>query len=295
MVSINGKTRLLGVLGWPVSHSLSPVLHNAAATHHQLPYVYVPLPVHPDHLAVAVRGLPVLGFHGVNVTIPHKQRVIAYLDGVDAAATAIGAVNTILIQLPSVAAPTPALQGTNTDWSGFLADLEGYGFDPAGQDCLVLGAGGSARAIVYALAQRRGRVHLYARRIEQVEQVIEALSPYLPGAWLNPVSSEQLAHYLAQYPPTLIVNTTPLGMTPHRDTSPWPEDVPFPPGAMVYDLVYNPATTKLMRDAAAQGCRALNGLGMLIHQGVQALQLWTGVKIDVGVVAAAVNSHTIDN
>jgi len=283
-------------MGWPVSHSLSPALHNAAAAHHHLNFAYVPLPVHPDNLEAAVRGLSALGFRGVNVTIPHKQAVMAYLDEVDAAARAIGAVNTIVIseqlsvsshQLPvsslsvsqSLSPQHSVLFGTNTDWSGFLADLRDLGFDPAGQDCLVLGAGGSARAVLYGLGQARGRVHLWARRPEQAEQVTQALAPHLPAGDITLV--DDLPRWLVRHTPTLIVNTTPLGMTPQVNQSPWPDGLSLPPGALVYDLVYNPPETKLMRDAAAAGCHTHNGLGMLIRQGLQAFQLWTGVEVDV--------------
>ncbi len=308
MTTIDGKTMLLGLIGWPVSHSLSPALHNAAATHHHLNVAYVPLPVHPDHLAAALRGLPALGFRGVNVTIPHKQAVMSYLDELDAAAQAIGAVNTVVIseqlavssgqstvsssrfqvsgsqhsalspQSSVLTPPSSLLSGTNTDWSGFLADLLDLGFDPAGRECLVLGAGGSARAVVYGLGMSRGRVHLWARRQAQAEQVIHALTPHLPNGAMNVVSD--LPSWLARHQPALIVNTTPLGMTPHVAASPWPDGLPFPPDVLVYDLVYNPPQTKLMRDAAAAGCRTSNGLGMLIHQGLQAFQLWTGVEVD---------------
>lgn len=308
MTIIDGKTMLLGLIGWPVSHSLSPALHNAAAAHHHLNLVYVPLPVHPDHLAAAMRGLPALGFRGVNVTIPHKQAVMPYLDEVDAAAQAIGAVNTIIIngssavlssgfQAPgsqsSILSPQSSiLYGTNTDWSGFLADLLDLGFDPAGKDCLVLGAGGSARAVIYGLGMARGRVHLWARRQEQAEQVIHALAPYLPDGVINPVAN--LPGWLAHCQPALIVNTTPLGMTPHVATSPWPDELPIPPTALIYDLVYNPAQTKWMGDAAAAGCRTQNGLGMLLRQGLQAFELWTGTPVDVAAIKRALYALTSD-
>ncbi len=313
MTTIDGKTMLLGLIGWPVSHSLSPALHNAAATHHHRNVAYVPLPVHPDHLAAALRGLPALGFRGVNVTIPHKQAVMPYLNELDAAAQAIGAVNTVVIseqlavsseqstvsssrvqvsgsQYSALSPQSSVLYGTNTDWSGFLADLLDVGFDPAGRDCLVLGAGGSARAVVYGLGMARGRVHLWARRQAQAEQVIHALAPHLPNGAMNVVSD--LPGWLAHHQPVLIVNTTPLGMIPHVDASPWPDGLPFPLEALVYDLVYSPPQTKLMRDAAAAGCRTSNGLGMLIHQGLQAFQLWTGVEVDVRVVKQALFTPT---
>lgn len=297
MTTIDGKTILLGLMGWPVAHSLSPALHNAAAAHHHLNTVYVPLPVHPDHLAAAVRGLPALGFRGVNVTTPHKQAVMTYLDEVDAAARAIGAVNTVVISEQSsvsssrysaLSPQSSLLFGTNTDWSGFMTDLQALGFDPAGQDCLVLGAGGSARAVVYGLEIARGRVHLWARRQEQAEQVIRALAPYLPDGVINPVA--HLPHWLAHHQPALIVNTTPLGMAPHVAASPWPDDLPFPPAALVYDLVYNPAQTKLMRDAAAAGCRTSNGLGMLLRQGLQAFELWTGIEVDMAAIKGTLST-----
>lgn len=134
--------------------------------------------------------------------------------------------------------------------------------------------------MVYALGRSRGRVHLWARRTEQTESLTRDLSPHLPGGSLTVVPPNGLA----ECSPTLIVNTTPLGMTPNTAASPWPDGLPFPPGALVYDLVYNPAETKLMQDAAADGCRTSNGLGMLLHQGLQAFQLWTGVAVDVAVV-----------
>ncbi len=149
----------------------------------------------------------------------------------------------------------------------------------------MLGAGGSARAVVYGLGRARGRVHLWARRPEQAAQVAQALAPHLPADAITLV--DDLPRWLAQHPPALIVNTTPLGMTPQVDQSPWPDGLSFPPGALVYDLVYNPAETKLMKDAAAAGCRAHNGLGMLIQQGLQAFQLWTGVAGDVEEIKTA--------
>lgn len=295
-MTIDGQTKLLGLLGWPVGHSLSPKLHNAAAALHQLNVVYLPLPVHPDNLEAAIRGAVTLGFRGLNVTIPHKQAVMAYLDEIDAAAQAIGAVNTIVIGEPlavnDVYSPPPQnakletqnskLFGTNTDWIGFLTDLAAWGFDPAGQDCLVLGAGGSARAVGYGLGQRGGRVHLWARRQEQAEQVASALAPHLPPGTITSIAD--LPAWLRHQTPTLIVNCTPLGMSPQVDISPWPTDLPFPPGVWVYDLVYKPVETKLLQAAAAGGGRTRNGLGMLIWQGLHAFQLWTGVAVNAEMV-----------
>jgi shikimate dehydrogenase len=280
-MTITGKTQLIGLIGWPVSHSRSPAMHNAAAAALGLDWAYVPLPVRPDDLATAVSALPSLGFRGVNVTVPHKQAVLPLLDELDEGVQALGAVNTILI------GENGRLTGYNTDWTGFQADLEGQGVAVNGRTCLVLGAGGSARAVVYALAQMGGQVQVLARRPEQAAQLAGDLQPYLTNRLLQERLLTDLPHAAAQTNAPLIVNTTPLGMTPHTDQSVWPDALPIPAGSFVYDLVYNPARTKLMAQAEAVGCQVSNGLGMLLHQGAQAFALWTGQQPDLGVMAAA--------
>ncbi len=282
---ITGATQLLGVIGWPVSHSFSPAMHNAALTELGLNYVYVPLPVAPEAVATAVPGLAALGFRGVNVTVPHKQAVMPLLDELEDAARAIGAVNTIVIDhRPPGDAPLTdlgvSMTGYNTDWSGFLADLAGLGVAVNGRDCLVLGAGGSARAVVYALATSGGQVNVVARRPEQAAALVTTLRPYVgDGLMARPYAA--LSAIVSALTAPLIVNTTPLGMTPHPEQSPWPDALPLPPGAFVYDLVYNPRETAFMRQAQAAGLQAASGLGMLVHQGARAFELWTGQTPDV--------------
>ena len=309
-MTISGKTQLLGLLGWPVAHSLSPAMHNAAAAVLGLDVVYVPLPVRPEDVGTAVSALPALGFLGVNVTVPHKQAVIPFLDDLEPGAKAIGAVNTIVIQqstnnneqltatnlqssISNPQSPVSSLQsltGHNTDWTGFLADLAEWGVEVNGRDCLILGAGGSARAVAYALAQAGGRVQVLARRSAQAQELVEAIGPHLPrplAGWLNAWPLSELATAVAHTTAPLIVNTTPVGMSPHVEASPWRAAVPFPPDAFVYDLIYNPATTILMRQAQAAGCRTANGLGMLLWQGAKAFELWTGCTPDTAVMRAA--------
>ena len=309
-MTISGKTQLLGLLGWPVAHSFSPAMHNAAAAALGLDVVYVPLPVRPEDVGTAVAALPALGILGVNVTVPHKQAVIPFLDELEPGAKAIGAVNTIVVNLStadnepptpnnlqspisnlqSPAPSPPSLHGHNTDWTGFLADLADWGVAVNGRDCLILGAGGSARAVAYALAVSGGRVQVLARRGAQAQELVAAIGPHVPRppiGWLNAWPLAELATAVAHTTAPLIVNTTPLGMTPHTDASPWPADLPIPPDAFVYDLVYNPATTKLMRQAQTCGCRTANGLGMLVWQGAKAFELWTGQTPDVAVMRAA--------
>ncbi|MEM7111616.1 MAG: shikimate dehydrogenase [Chloroflexota bacterium] len=273
-MNINGKTNLIGLIGWPVSHSFSPRMHNAAAADLGLNWVYVPLPVRPDDVETAVLGLGAAGFRGINITVPHKQAIIPLLDVIEAGAQAIGAVNTIVFARRDDG--RIRLIGHNTDWSGFLADLEAHKVAIKQRDCLVLGAGGSARAVVYALIQAGGQVQVFARRLEQAQQLVADLAPHLPADSLAARDLRNLAACTAMTTAPLIVNTTPLGMTPNTDSTPWPKKTPFPKGTFVYDLVYNPATTNLMRQAQSAGVQAVSGLGMLVQQGAIAFRLWTG-------------------
>jgi shikimate dehydrogenase len=280
--AIDGKTQLIGLIGWPVSHSFSPAMHNAAAAALGMNWVYLPLPVRSDDVESALSGLSALGFHGVNVTVPHKQAVIPFLDIIEDGARVIGAVNTILINLDPVEnGDTWQLTGYNTDWLGFLADLETLKVDVNRRDCLVLGAGGSARAIVYGLAQAGARVHVLARRLTQATQLATDFNDICR---VQAGSLSDLADYVADLQAPLVVNTTPLGMTPNIDRSIWPDHLPFPAGAFVYDLVYNPIETRFMQQARASGRGTSNGLGMLIHQGAIAFELWTGQKPDIQIM-----------
>ncbi len=287
MNDIERPSYLVGIIGWPVAHSKSPGMHHAAATALDLDLTYVTLPVRASDLATAVKGLPARGFRGVNVTVPHKQRVIPLLDEVDPAARAIGAVNTIVIEAGS--SPTGQLRGYNTDWTGFLADLIDLELDVAGQHCFVLGAGGSARAVVYGLARTGSRVQIFARRPEQALKLVADLAPLFPAVRLQAHEWSELSARVAQTPAgSLIVNTTPLGMKPNTGESPWPPNLDFPPEAFVYDLVYNPAETRLIHQARSAGCRTANGLGMLLHQGAEAFRLWTGLNPDLLKMASAI-------
>ncbi len=254
----------LGLIGHPLGHSLSPKIHAAALEACGLQGEYSLFPIAPDDM----QGLKDLlarmrndEIHGLNVTIPHKQNVIPLLDELTPTAQAIGAVNTISMR-------DGKLVGDNTDAPGFLADLGGLNI-PQVSKALVLGAGGSARAVVYALVHNGWKVSLSARR---PEQALALASNYHLPIYQFPIPDSQLPVF------DLLVNTTPLGMTPNVDSSPWPEHLAFPKNAAVYDLVYNPRETKLVRDARAQGLPAKTGLGMLIEQAALAFEIWTGRK-----------------
>jgi len=282
---------LLGLVGWPVGHSLSPAMHNAAAASLGLDLVYLPLAVHRQELADAIRGLAALGFLGVNVTVPHKEAVMPLLNSVDPAARVIGAVNTIVFSGP---AGQRQAAGYNTDWSGFVDDLRAHGLTVDGADCLVLGAGGSARAVAYGLSRAGAQVHVFARRLAQASNVASDLNSIgLAGQvraydWRHLTEVTEMPEALDSA--ILVVNTTPVGMAPDLEASPWPASLPFPTHAFVYDLIYNPARTRLMYQAAESGRPVANGAGMLVRQGAVAFELWTGQRPDVTIMASVLKN-----
>lgn len=276
----------LGLIGYPLGHSLSPKIHSAALQACKLEGDYSLFPIHPDDrqalqdLLSRVRSGEI---QGLNVTIPHKQNVMQFLDELTPTARSIGAVNTIYLR-------ENKLIGDNTDAPGFLADLNHFlasnrlsvVHHPPSMvhrpSSIVLGAGGSARAIVYALLNNGWKITLVARRIEQARQ----LALLFPEYEIRTINYESLILQPSAFslPSSfcLLVNTTPVGMTPNIDQSPWPENLAFPPHAAIYDLVYNPRETKLVRDACAQGRLATTGLGMLVAQAALSFEIWTGCK-----------------
>jgi len=265
----------LGLIGYPLGHSLSPKIHAAALSACGLEGNYSLLPIPPDDrqglkdLLARVRAGEI---HGFNVTIPHKQNVIEFMDELTPTANAIGAVNTIYMR-------GDKLIGDNTDASGFLADLTRVSNSSffTHHSASVLGAGGSARAVVYALLNDGWNVTLAARRIEQAQQLAQSFpnSQHLHLAQMQVLPITNLTNLpLSTF--HLLVNTTPLGMTPNTETSPLPENTLLSKNTFVYDLVYNPRETKLVREARAQGLNASTGLGMLIEQAALAFEKWTG-------------------
>ena len=263
----------LGLIGWPLGHSLSPLMHTAGLHEACLDgeYRLYPIPPLPEGEALLreLLGKVVSGeIQGLNVTIPHKQNILKYLDCLSPAASSIGAVNTISLQ-------NRQLTGDNTDWAGFLHDLQfqlsGRANSAAQKQALVLGAGGSARAVVYALLQSGWQVNITSRRLEQAQRLAADFSTDD-----HPVSTFPLQQFVNLPETTLIVNTTPVGMSPDTANSPWPVDLPFPRQAFLYDLIYNPSETALMQSARAAGLMSVNGLGMLVEQAALAFEIWTG-------------------
>ena len=267
--TLNGQTKLVGVMGWPVEHSLSPQMHNAAFAALGYNCCYVPLAVRPDHLPQAVAGLRALGFVGSNVTVPHKQGVWACVDEVSEDAQAVSAVNTLIRR-------DDQWIGGNSDIPGFLMSLEEEGFHPQDRHALVLGAGGAARGIVYALARAGAKVTLLNRTVERGEALVNEMAKLLPGGSFEarPLLPQEIE--MARDHANLLVNTTPVGMWPHTEASPWPEGLPFPSHLTVFDLVYNPLRTRLLAQAQEAGAQAIGGLKMLVYQGAISFQWWFG-------------------
>lgn len=267
---ITGRAKLAGVIGWPVSHSRSPLLHNFWLARHGIDGAYVPLAVPPERFAEALCGLRAAGFVGANITIPHKEIAYRHCDTLDASALRVGAVNTLVFSESGIV-------GSNTDGYGFLANLAAYGVKPGGPS-LILGAGGAARAIIASLMAEGAKVTVTNRTRGRAEALAEAL----PGLAVLDWQEREAA--LADQ--ALLVNTTSLGMRGHAalqfDLS------QAAPTLAVADIVYAPLETPLLADAQARGLVVVPGLGMLLHQAVPGFAAWFGVRpvVDAEVFAA---------
>ena len=280
-------------------------MHNAAFEALGLDWHYILLPTPPDQIETVVGRIRSGELQGANVTIPHKQAVMPFFDEIDPAAQAVGAVNTIVKQ-------DERLIGFNTDTIGFKRALLETGIDVKDQSCAVLGAGGSARAVIYVLQALGAHITIYARDVEKAQVMLTSLvarsaEEFLPlmGDTVDKrrdsslpakrVAQNDTVHRIVPltqlrdiYPDTsLIVNTTPVGLSPNVDDSPWPDNVAFPAGALIFDLLNNPACTRLVQQAEQAGLRAVNGWNMLVYQGAAAFEKWTGFEPPVEVMKQA--------
>jgi shikimate dehydrogenase len=288
MTQIRGTTQLLGVIGCPIEHSLSPVMHNAALAARALnlnqtilEYVYLPLKVESTHLEVALNGMAALGYQGFNITIPHKQAIMPYLQEISPLAQAVGAVNTVSRQ-------GDRWVGTNTDVQGFLSPLTALNQTWRDTEVCILGGGGSARAVIAGCHQLRCAViHVVGRDLIRLKALQESL---LQTELQISVQIHEWSALDALLPNVgLVVNTTPIGMYPNVDASPLEEKVIglLPPHALVYDLIYTPRPTKLLTIAQQKSLQTIDGLEMLIQQGAAAFELWTGDKPSIDVMRQA--------
>lgn len=278
MLMITGSTKLLGVIGHPIEHSLSPVMHNAAIAALGLDYVYVPFAIAPTDLPQAIEGFQAIGLRGFSVTIPHKQAIIPLLSQISDLAKAVGAVNTVY-------RVEAGWSGTNTDVEGFLAPLQALQRDWSQTTALILGNGGAARAVVAGCAQ------MGVANVQVVGRDRQKLDAFRASWQAAPVAVNLTVHVWEELPSLvpqadLLVNTTPIGMHPHTDASPLTasELAQLPANSVAYDLIYTPRPTQFLQQAQAQGAIALDGLEMLIQQGAAALRLWLQQEVPVDVM-----------
>lgn len=279
------QTYNLGLIGYPLGHSLSPQIHNAALRSLGLEgeynlYPILPLPEGEKAISELLQRIRAGTIHGLNVTIPHKQNVIPMLDYLTPSAKAIGAVNTIFLS-------DEKLVGDNTDAPGFVGDLKRLlKTQQIQKNALVLGSGGAARAVIYALLSEGYQITLSVRPtdFDQAQNLIDQISH--EEKQIEVVETGRWAHDIEIH--SLVVNATPVGMHPMEDQSPWPEGLPFPTQAAVYDLVYNPRQTLFTKQALEAGLSATTGLGMLIEQAALAFERWTGLEAPRQVMAEAV-------
>ncbi|MDX2076582.1 MAG: shikimate dehydrogenase [bacterium] len=256
-------TNKVGLIGFPVEHSISPAMHNAAFKELGMDWVYDAMAIPPDILKYGLREPMQHGYIGLNVTVPHKEAVMRLVTP-DAMARAVGAINTIDFRTNT---------GTNTDVQGFIDDLKANHIPLQGEMVAVLGAGGAARAAVFGLV-REGATVVVVNRTMQKAQVM--LADLTISAGIRGVEAVTLDDAV-EMPLSLIVNCTSAGLYPNISDTPWIDGVPFPRNIIVYDMIYRPMTTKFMAQAEKAGGRAFGGLGMLVRQGALAFKLWTGV------------------
>lgn len=280
---ISGKTQVYGIFGFPVGHSFSPGMHNAAFEKLGLDGCYVPFAVPPDRLADAVRAIIPLGLRGLNVTVPHKERVIPYLDELSEEARLTGTVNTIEIQ-------GGRLIGHTTDGRGFLRSLrEEAGFVPRGKRFVLLGSGGAGRAVAFSLALAGAR-QIAVRDVDEGKARLLAQDiAEKTGCKAIALTSEMLAGYCHES--ECLINATPLGL---KKADPLPLNKScISKSHLVCDLVYNPPATALLAVAKRNGAKTLRGLGMLLYQGVVAFEIWTGKKAPVEVMKKALSTQVL--
>ncbi|AKG22503.1 shikimate dehydrogenase [Calothrix sp. 336/3] len=275
---ITGKTKLLGVIGHPVEHSLSPLMHNAAIANLGLDYIYLPFPIKPQDLRAAMDGFAAIGVVGFSVTIPHKQAIIPFLGTVQPIAEAVGAVNTVVRK-------DGQWLGTNTDVPGFVSPLQNLQIDWQQKQVVILGNGGAARAVVAGCTELGcQKIHVVGRNLQRLKEFHQSWENS-PLAVNLQVHKWEALRELIPYA-DLLVNSTPIGMYPKVNESPLSQEemAELPSGAIAYDLIYTPNPTQFLQQAQTVGAVAIDGLEMLVQQGAVALKMWldrADVPVDV--------------
>ena len=283
---INHNTKIIGVIGHPIKHSLSPMMHNYAFNKLDLDFVYLPFDIAAANLKDALKGMVALGVKGFNVTIPHKERIVDFLDELSDSAKIVNAVNTVVNE-------NGKLHGFNTDVDGILKTLEDYKDEINGNMVTVIGAGGAARSVIYTLINNFNveKINIVNRTVEKAE----SLKDYFTSKMLfEKIKTYELA------PPDvinvfaeskLIINASSIGMSPEEDDSPTSIVESFNSNQIVFDLVYNPRKTKFLALAESQGATILNGLKMFVEQGAKAFELWTNEKMPTEKISEILNKE----
>jgi shikimate dehydrogenase len=274
---ISGKTKLCAIIGDPVEHSLSPVMHNAAFNKLGLNIVYLAFKVTSKELENAILGVKSLGLRGLNVTMPHKTAVVNYIDEVDLTTKSIGAVNTILNN-------HGCLVGYNTDGRGAIISLKENGVDTKNKKLLLIGAGGAAKAIAYYAAQDVAELVILNRTLEKAGNIVEGLKSFSSKVKAGILSFETLKNELQTT--DILINATSVGMSPLVKRTPVPLDL-LHSGLCVMDIIYNPIQTRLVKDAISVGAKVVTGIEMLIYQGAVAFEIWTKCPAPVDVMREA--------
>jgi len=277
---ISSKTRICALFGDPVEHSVSPAMHNVAFAEKELDFTYLAFRISEEDLGLAVKAARLLGFRGLNITIPHKVNVMSHLDELDPLAEQIGAVNTIVNK-------EGILKGYNTDATGFLRALTDKGVNPADKNVAVLGAGGASRAISFILAREGARLTILNRKeeldwaVSLTGHISEHFDVAAKALELNEANLKASLNNAA-----ILVNATSVGMSPRQQQTPVPASL-LCRDMVVFDIVYNPCRTRLLREAEEAGATTIGGLDMLVCQGATGFEMWTGVEMSAAIMKEA--------
>ncbi|MGN0510615.1 MAG: shikimate dehydrogenase [Lachnospiraceae bacterium] len=281
-IPITGHTGLTALLGSPVAHSISPMMHNESFRYHNLDYVYLCFDVNEEGLAIAVDGLKKIGIRGFNLTMPNKNKMIEFVDHLSPAGELIGAINTVVND-------DGILTGHNTDGVGFMRSLEDAGHNVIGKTMTVLGAGGAATAICAQAALDGVKcIHIFARTTSRfwnrTAEFVKKINEMTNCQAILHDNDDKEALRQALEESALLVNASSVGMAPNTDASLIEDPSYFHQGLIVYDAIYNPRETKLLRLAREAGCETCNGLYMLLYQGAEAFRIWTGKEMPVDLI-----------
>jgi shikimate dehydrogenase len=270
---IDASEKIVGLLGWPIEHSLSPVMHNAAFKALGLDWRYHLFPTSPNRFNKEIRTFLALDVQGFNVTIPYKKAALKYLDTIETTAKKLGAVNTITINQNQGSEKISC--GYNTDVEGFLNALKKGGFEQmSGKKAVVIGAGGAARAVLYGLiCEGISEITILNRSFQTAQQLYGVFNKFTCRLKILPLTTKNLIDSASEA--ALLVNATPIGSLPAPEKTIWPDHVPLPSNITIFDLVYNPPITKLLKQGEASNAAIISGIEMLVHQGALSFQMWT--------------------